>query len=234
MSKDIKEKYERVCAIKDRAIGLIESQINGDISSVDAKELGEVADIAKDMAEVMKLCAESEYYHKITEAMDKNSDEDNKMYMDKYMPETAMYYTPMGMTTYARRRDSRGRYMYTEPVVNKMYSMEDYDYNPDYKDRMYYSTSSPSSRRSSSTNTSATMGSMNSDYARDYREGRSGMTRRTYMEHRDNAADKNTKIEDIKKYAVELVEDMDEMLKDASPEEKATMKSKLTTFVSKL
>lgn len=229
MGKDIKEKYERVCAIKDRAIGIVEGQINGDISSVDAKELGEVADIAKDMAEVMKLCAESEYYHKITEAMDKNSDEYNKMYMDKYLPETAMYYTPMGMTTYARRRDSRGRYMYTEPAVNKMYPyMPDYD--GDFRDRMYYSSMGGNSNGGSSSGMSS--GGRTSNF--DSYGTRSYITRRTYIDMKDS--DKSSKIEKLKEYVDDFSNEMQEMFVEgkATSEEKNVVKQALAQFINKL
>lgn len=219
MGKDLKEKYERVCAIKDKAIGLVEGQLNGDISAVDAKELGEVADIAKDMAELMKLCAEAEYYHKVTEAMDEGSEEEKKYYLNKYIPEyEGKFYTPMHMNNYARQRDSRGRYMYTEP---NMYMMDD-DWD---RSRMYYTSpggQSSSSGRSSSTN-----------YARDMREGRSGITRRTYMDMKD-AGDRNGKTKELEHYMQDLATDISEMIEDMEPNEKTMVKQKLTQLAAKV
>lgn len=228
MGKELKEKYERVCAIKDRAIGLVESQLNGNIENVDAKELGEVVDIAKDMAEIMKLSEEACYYHKISEAMDEASDEDKKYYMGKYMPETQMYYTPIG--TYARMRDSRGRYMYTEPKY-----MDD-RFDDSYRDRMYYSSmgsSSNSNQNGSSTNSSG--GRMNyTDSMRDYREGRSPIARRTYMEMKEHGEDKEKTTKELEKYMNELGEDMAEMISSMDASEKTMLKQKLATLASKI
>lgn len=221
MGKDIKEKYERVCAVKDRAISLVEAQMNGNIENVDAKELGEVADIAKDFAEIMKLCAEAEYYCKVTDAMDEGSDEEKKYYMNKYIPEyEGKFYSPVatnGDMNMARRRDSRGRYMYHD------------DFYPDWSvPPMYYTE--PDGMHYSNKSDSMT----NMNYARDMREGRSGITRRTYMDMKD--ADKNTKMEKFKEYIDNFQEDMEEMFVEgkSTPEEKAYAKQALAKFISKL
>lgn len=234
MGKELKDKYERVCAIKDRAISLVESQLNGNIENVDAKELGEVVDIAKDMAEIMKYCEEACYYHKISEAMDEASEEDKKFYMDKYLPETQMYYTPMG--NYARMRDSRGRYMYTEPMYRVDPSMRDMEHNYDsapYRDRMYYSSMNGNG---SSSNSNGRSGRMTYDDmgTRDYREGRSGMTRRTYMEMKENGEDKEKTSKELEHYMNELSNDMTEMIQHMDSSEKTMLKQKLATLASKI
>ncbi|MDO4189338.1 MAG: hypothetical protein Q4D29_10155 [Lachnospiraceae bacterium] len=225
MGKDFKEKYERVCSIKDRAISLVEAQLNGNIENVDAKELGEVADIAKDMAELMELCAEAEYYHTVTEAMEKSSQEEKEYYMDKYIPEMS-YYTPMG--NYARMRDSRGRYMYTEPYYRREPDMRMYD---DYSDRMYYSSSN---NGNSSSSNSENNGGNYSSYGRSMMGDRSSVTRRTYMDMKDE--DKSKKAQKLKEYLKDIDEEMTEMFIEgkASPEEKQIAKNALTNFINKL
>lgn len=238
MGKELKEKYERVCAIKDRAISLVESQLNGNIESVDAKELGEVVDIAKDMAELMKYAEEAEYYHKITEAMDEASKEDKEHYMDKYLPETQMYYTPMG--NYARRRDSRGRYMYTEPMYRVDPDMRDMEHNYNsapYRDRMYYSSmDNGDNSESSGSGMSGGRSSSGRNYTdmRDMREGRSGVSRRTYMDLKESGADKATRTKELEKYMNELSSDMTEMIDGMDANEKSLLKQKLTTLASKI
>lgn len=94
---ELKEKFEKVCTIKDMAIDLVCEQLSGDISTVDAAELGEVTDIAKDMAELMKLYCEAEYYYTVTEAMHKSSDVEQEHYMSKYIPswQNRMHYSSM-------------------------------------------------------------------------------------------------------------------------------------------
>lgn len=218
MAKDFKEKYEKVCGIKDKALCLVETQMNGDITSVDAEELGEVADIAKDMAELMMYCAQAEYYHEVVEAMHKGSDEENSYYLNKYNPEyDGKFYDPMRKVNYARQRDSRGRYMY-DP-------MDEWDYEDDkYRTRMYYSSMNGGSSNNG--------GSMN--YARDYREGRSPMVRRTYMEMKENGEDKTKTTKELEKYMSELGEDMTEMIQGMDANEKTMLKQKLATLASKI
>lgn len=218
MGKDFKEKYERVCSVKDKAISLVETQLNGNIENVDAKELGEVADIAKDFAEIMKLCCEAEYYYKVTEAMDEGSDEEKKYYLNKYIPEyEGKFYTPM----YARQRDSRGRYMYTEPTMT-----HDGD---SYRDRMYYSSMNGNAGSSRS---NMNMG-MN-DMGRDSREGRSGMTRRTYMEMKENGEASDVKMKELEKYMTDLSSDITDMISHMSSDEKSMVKSRIKGLADKI
>jgi len=97
MGKSLKDKYERICDLKDKFLEITETQLEGDISTVSAEELGYVVDMAKDMAEMMKYCEEAKYYCKVTEAMDKASDEEKSYYMTMYAPETNGYrHTHMG------------------------------------------------------------------------------------------------------------------------------------------
>ena len=42
MAKDFKEKYEKVCTIKDRALSLVDMQLNGNIENVDGKPTAEL------------------------------------------------------------------------------------------------------------------------------------------------------------------------------------------------
>lgn len=217
MGKDLKEKYERVCAIKDKALSLVETQLNGDLSSVDAKELGEVMDIAKDSAELIKYMEESYYYHKVTEAMDEASPEEKSYQLNKYIPEyEGKFYTPMD---YARARDSRGRYMYTEP---------DYRVDPDYRNRMYYSSMSSSNSGQNGSHMNYT------DGMRDVREGRSPMARRTYMEMKEHGGDKEKTNKELEHYVAELGDDITELIESMDASEKAILKQKMSQLISKI
>lgn len=74
---------------------------------------------------------------------------------------------------------------------------------------------------------------------RDRREGKSGMSRRSYMEskelHKGNTPeDKDAKMHDLEIYMKELSEDMAELISDMTPEERTMTKSKLSTLVSKM
>lgn len=221
---EFKEKYEKVCGIKDRALSLVEMQMNGNIDSVDAKELGEVADIAKDMAELMKYCAEAEYYHKVVESMDEATDEEKSYYMNKYIPEyEGKFYSPiyMGMNNYARQRDSRGRYMYTEPNWRMNYAdggMNGNSNGGNNSGSRYYTT--PSNLE-------------DMKVPRDYREGRAGITRLTYMETKDDM-DASSRMTEFDHYIKDLAEDITEMVEGLSASEKSTIKAKLQTLATKI
>ena len=71
------------------------------------------------------------------------------------------------------------------------------------------------------------------------REGRAGMSRRSYMEtkemHNGNSPeDKDAKMKELEKYMKSLSEDVTELFSGMSPEEKQLTKTKLTTLVTKM
>lgn len=71
---------ERLRDMERALVGCAESQINGNLANVDAKELGEVIDMIKDLEEAI-------YYCTVTEAMENNypTYEDRKMYYNEKM-----------------------------------------------------------------------------------------------------------------------------------------------------
>ena len=149
---------------------------------------------------------------RIVEAMDKEENEYGRDW-DEYGPmEEKRYYRGQP------RSKRTGRYIkrsYTD--WHDMEQMRDMD--RDTMDRMYYAED---------------MGGQ-----RDYREGRSGQSRRGYMEakemHNGNTPeDKKMKMQELEKYMHELTTDITEMIGDASPEEKNLLRNKLQTLTSKI
>lgn len=74
---------------------------------------------------------------------------------------------------------------------------------------------------------------------RDYREGRSGTSRRSYMETKEmnkgnTPQEKQEKMKELEKYMKELAEDVTEMIEDATPEEKSLLKQKLQVLTQKV
>ena len=206
---------ERLKSIKEAFISQIQSQL-GNLANVDAKELGEVVDMVKDMEEAI-------YYCTITKAMEAKEHE------GKGTEHHSHYYT---------------EYRYPEPHY---YRDMDRDYG-----RMYYdgnggynsSNSGNSSGNSGSRNYSG-WGGMRKGYSdwewdmpksmmRDEREGKSGRTRRTYMENKEMHADKAMQLKELEKYIQELGQDLTEMIEGASPEEKQLLQQKVTTLASKI
>lgn len=75
--------------------------------------------------------------------------------------------------------------------------------------------------------------------SRDRREGRSGQSRRGYMEtkekHSDNTPEsKQAKMRSLEAYMKELSEDITEMIEGASSEEKTMLRSKVQTLAQKI
>ena len=75
---------------------------------------------------------------------------------------------------------------------------------------------------------------MPSSIERDPREGRSPMRRRMYMEGKEMHNDSNSQLRELETYLQELSTDITEMIKDASPEERAMLHQKMTTLASKI
>ena len=125
-------------------------------------------------------------------------------------------------------------------------------YNPQqpYRDmdrsegRMYYSGSGSDPRsggmeRSNFTSSGRSRSYYSGEAGRDVREGRSGMSRRSYMETKENhsgnsAEEKQHKMKELEKYMSELGTDITEMISDASNEEKTLLKNKLQVLAQKV
>jgi hypothetical protein len=211
-------------------------ELDKGIENVDTKEMGEVADIIKDLAE-------AEYYAKISKAMDEAEYGEDYDYMGAYDEHERRGYR-------GQPRDSKGRYMsrrgrrmgYEEPIyMNDMYPMEHYRDMDRMDGRMYYTsgsmgTNSMGSQGQSSSNSSNMSG--NRGYSdrmgRDNREGRSGERRRGYMEAKEQGMDKQAKMKELEDYMKELSSDVTEMIGDASPEEKSLLKQKMQVLMQKI
>lgn len=197
---------EQLKSMKHQLTSIVQEQLSN-TQNVDTKELGEAVDMIKDLAEAI-------YYCTITEAMEENNKEEKKQ-------QHIMYYTPYKIyPDYYRDMD-----------YNKMY----------YSDRMYGA--------GGATPSGIGMGSMGSNSRehqdrimpreypiemRDYREGRSGMSRRTYMESKENHQSKEVQMKELEKYMKELSEDISEMIEDATPEERQVLHQKIMTLAEKV
>ena len=191
---------EALKAMKEQLMSCVQGQL-GDISKVDAHELGEVVDMIKDLAEAI-------YYCTITESMEKSSE-------DKGETNINYYTTP---TTY-------NRMMYTDPY-------RDMERDGGY---MYYTTGGRGQSSGGGNRGGVNYYTeMPGDMWRDPREGRSPMRRRMYMEGKEMHNDPNSQLRELEAYLQELSTDITEMIKDASPEERATLHQKMTTLASKI
>lgn len=205
--------------MKERLMNCVQGEI-GDLQSVDSKELGEAIDMIKDLSEAM-------YYCSIVEAMKETSEKEKHGETHIHHYETPMMYNDRGM--------------------GRMYYPYDYNYNynyanggsRNYSDYMEYNQNGGNGSRYYQDGNRQTPGESR-NYTehpvqiRDYREGRSGESRRNYMESKEMHKDKNVKMQELEKYMHELSGDLTEMIDGASAEEKQIMKNKLTTLAGKI
>lgn len=212
----------------------VEAKGIDNIEGQDLVELGMWTDIIKDL-----VCYDKD--KKIIEAMDEAEETEEAMkYIEMYED-----YPEMRKGYRGQPRDSMGRYTsrigrrggrmgYEEPpylMTPEMYKMHDPEYWRDMDreefGRMYYTDNAKGGSMAT-----RMQGGMNG--GRDHREGRSGMSRRGYMEAKEMGKDKGEKMKELENYMKELSTDVTEMIGDASPEEKAMLKSKMQTLLQKI
>lgn len=213
-------------------------ELDKGIENIDTKEMGEVAEIIKELSE-------AEYYAKISKAMDEAEYGEDYDYMGAYDHERKGYR--------GQPRDSRGRYMSRRGYESRMMPEMDYDEMERMRDydrgagKMYYSGSGSmggsqgqSGSSSSSMGGGQSSGSMGSQGgSRGYSESRYDRAKRGYEEtksiHKDNSAEsKQMKMKELENYMKELSTDVTEMIMDASPEEKSMLKSKMQVLMQKI
>ena len=198
--------------LKKNLISCVQSQMMNP-QEANTEELGEVVDMIKDLSETM-------YYCSIVDAMEKSEKEKELMeqmprhyYMPMYYPpyrEEPMYYDGNSSSSYARggRGDGRmgGRRGYDDGHIY---------YEGGMSPIPFYEGKYPTE-------------------IRDFREGRSGMTRRKYMEPKELGHGKEKQMKELEEYMKELSEDITEMVEGASIEERQMLSQKLSTLASKV
>lgn len=157
---------------------------------------------------MIKDLSEAIYYCTITESMEK-SDKEKKEYPMMYPVEYRYY--PMDYDRYYRDMDrSYGTMYYT-----------DYASNNGGRGGNYGGNNSGGTRNYEDGNRQTPGESRNYPIElRDYREGRSPITRKTYMERKMHGGGKEAQMHELEKYMQELTSDITEMIEGASAEEK--------------
>lgn len=219
-----------------------EMEFEKGVENVDTKEMGDVVDIIKDLAEAM-------YYRTLVVAMeDSEYGEDYDEYgpMEDgrrgYRGQPRSKSSGRYMSRGDGRRSNRGRRGYDEPMGDYEMTPEMYRmYSPEYyrdmdrdAGKLYYTSNSSSGNMS---NQGGSMGG--NSMTRDSREGRNGQSRRSYMEtkemHKGNTPeDKEAKRKELDKWMTDIGSDIKELVHDMSAEEKQTAKTKLTNLANSL
>lgn len=207
---------ERLKRMKETLASCVEGQL-GNLQNVDAKELGEVVDMVKDLEEAI-------YYCTITKSMEEAEQKEKHTEHHYYTP---MYYRDMD-------RYDRGRMYYPMMEEPMYYDGQPRDSQGRFMDdgRRQYNGNGNGGGNGGSSRQYREM-EMPIDW-RDEREGRSPMSRKMYMESKEMHKDKATKLKDLEHYMKELSEDVVEMIKDASPEEKQLLEKKISALATKV
>lgn len=202
---------EQLKTIKEQLIAQIQSQM-GDLKCVDAKELGEVVDMVKDLSEAIYYC---EVYEQMKTA-DESRVNNNYYYTEKY---------------YDPHRDMdrmEGRMYYSSPSSNA---------GSGTGSSISGNNSGSSASASQSMGQSSRSYYTERDYPvhiRDEREGRSPLKRKMYMESKTTGMDSSKSMKELEDYMQELTSDMMDMLSKATPEEKTMVQKKINTLAAKV
>ena len=174
---------------------------------------GQLGDISKvdthelgQAIDMIKDLAEAIYYCTITDSMENSED--------------------------LKKQSSTNINYYTTPISDMYY--DPWRHSEYKKGYMYYPSGAESSTTATSGNTMHYTEPYMKEMTRDPREGRAYMRRRTYMEGKEKHNDTNSQLRELEAYLQELSSDITEMVKDASPEERATLRQKMTTLANKI
>lgn len=216
-----------------------ESAIKNDQTHVGKYPISEVIDMIKDLSE-------AEYHCKITNAMDEEKEEEKKE--DEYALRRLKeeYGEDDGRRYYDEWRYANGRFAPKGRGTRKGYTpsyhylispksdyMSPYEYDRDmdrHDGRMYYTPEVHSSSKP---------GNVTVDEHDRKMYGRSGMSRKHYMDtkhtHADNTPEsKQMRLKELENYLNELDVDMAEMITDANNEEKTMLRHKLQNISNKI
>ena len=178
---------EQLKSIKECLVSQVQNQL-GDIKKVNAKELGEVVDMIKDLEEAM-------YYCSIVEAMEKTQEEKEG---NMYYGGRRMYYdSDSSMPTTGHNSSiSNGHTSYYTPYMEYApYMMRDEGWRESHLPH----------------------------------DGRSYQSRRMYME-----STKDNSMKELEHYIKDLGDDLTDMIRDSSQEEKQILSTKLQQLATKI
>lgn len=207
----MKEKLEN---IQTQLLSKIEGQMSC-LDQVNTEELAKAIDAVHHLEEAM-------YYCSITEAMEKSAEEKEQGSMNVNYYMEPMYYR-------GQARDSMGRYTSGG--------------RRGYEEPMYYdggSSSSGSGSQSGGTRNYVPYMEyapymMRDNRWRDEHFGdKSGMSRRMYMEGKQYHGDDQQSMKELEHYIKDLGEDLTDMIKESSQEEKQVLSTKLQQLATKI
>lgn len=105
MHEELKAKMSELKALKEQLVSMVKQEICGNAEKADVKEVGEVVDMIKDLAEAEKYCWEGCYYESVSTAMEEHAEEPEEMYgyNRSRSPRTGRYTSGRGQMGYTPR-----------------------------------------------------------------------------------------------------------------------------------
>lgn len=212
----VKEAIKPIEEICEKLTECTKAELAKGIENVDAKEMGEVVDAIKDLCEAKHYIVEAMYKTTIGTAMEENADD----YGETWDEEGLKHY---------RRRDARGRFMYS-PRTDYRMSPEMYrQYDPEYlrehdrqNGKMYYTE--PFTVRNGSNPISMSR----------YENSRRNYTQSKVMKNGNSEAENTQNAQEAGKWIDSFAEDIKEMIPQMKQAEKNTVKTKLIGIANSL
>lgn len=177
-------------------------------------QMGDLANVdAHELGEVVDMIKDLEeacYYHTIVEAMEETDEYGRK----KYFREIPYY--PNSMYDRDRYKTDEPYRMYYHGDRAGIRMREDERWGG-YDDAVgpYRETKIPTVKR-------------------DSREGRSGLSRKGYMEAKEGHLDKESKMKELERYMSDITQDVAELLTDLSQEERDMVRNKMAGLVNRI
>ena len=231
--KEAIKPIEEICEI---LTSCTKAELSKGIENADAKEVGEVVDAIKDLCEAKHYIVEAMYKTTIGTAMEENADD----YGETWDENGKRFY---------RRRDSKGRFMYSEPMSRpdyrmtpEMYHEKDAKYYRDMdreKGRLYYDEAMTGNGNSMANMRNYTPGDYTGIGNNAITDSRYEMAKRNYtetkaMHNSNNEADNIKNAQEGGKWADVITEEIKSYIPDMKPQERATFKAKITSIANML
>ena len=229
-----KKSVEEFCELKDDLVRAAKEEISKGVQHVDTKEMGEVVDMIKDLAEAEEKCWKACYYKAIVKSMHEEEEEMKRS---------------GGRMGYDNWRYSSGRFAPTGHGHRSGFTPGDDDYEEMMMGEGWMDGSSGYSRggsRSGSSNgqNGSSSGSRGGTMGSNGRMGYTGsgrgdhydryhQARMGYHESKD-AASRQHMDAAARDYAMDRVEAMKEIWRDADPAMRKELKNKMTALCGEL
>lgn len=142
--------------------------------------------------------------------------------------EEAIYYCTITKAMEENKEREKFQRHYDEYIPHSVYYPSEWERDADKRfGRMYYTDMTPM-------HNDGYRGNSYPSEFRDVREGRSSLSRKNYMESKETHKGVPQQMKELEKYIQELSQDIVEMIKDATPEEKVMLQQKLSTLATKI